>query len=138
MPVGSYQTYQILAPRSTHFRPATCEEVQCEHFLKGWRVAVPVGGRDEGIVQHFVREKHSVVRTRVEGGMTVFEFQPGNVCFKSDTHKVRLERDPHYFKRRGDHRVRFDPTRATRLSGQAWVEDFAENQDKLKTAIERG
>ncbi len=36
LPVGAMQTYAILAPRSTHYRRATCAEFECPDYVNGF------------------------------------------------------------------------------------------------------
>jgi hypothetical protein len=31
-----YQSYQVLAPHETHWRPATCVEAECAAYTYGW------------------------------------------------------------------------------------------------------
>ena len=40
MPARSMQTFQIVAPKETHTRPATCEEAECPQYLRGWRMTL--------------------------------------------------------------------------------------------------
>ena len=37
LPSGSMKTYQMAQPLKTHWRPASCEEVDCPNYLSGWR-----------------------------------------------------------------------------------------------------
>jgi hypothetical protein len=40
LPVGATKTYSALAPLATHFRAATCEDVDCGNYLHGWKTVV--------------------------------------------------------------------------------------------------
>ena len=40
LPAHAMKTYQIYSPISTHYRPATCAEVQCAAYEHGWRTRV--------------------------------------------------------------------------------------------------
>lgn len=137
MPSESYVSYQIVAPLATHFRPATCEEVRCSHFLDGWQIRV------EGLPEQMLHTAtHSGRRYRtvhVAAGETWLVFESGQACFKASTHKTRLDRQEFYYRRPGDWRG--NPTGERPYMHQRpdfWVEDFAEHQDKLVTEINKG
>src|SRR5260221_21387 len=40
LPAHGMTTYQVAQPVQTHWRPATCAEVECPNWLNGWRVRV--------------------------------------------------------------------------------------------------
>jgi hypothetical protein len=69
-------------------------------------------------------------------GLTVFDFAPGQDCFKRGDHRLPLEREPILTVHRGDWRGMQLLRRHIR--DVDWVEDFAEHQDRLMTALERG
>lgn len=124
-----YKTYQISSPRSSHTRPATCEEVSCLHHARGWITTVPTGSEDEALIRRAGRP----FTTTVEGGMTSFRFEPGTLCFRASTHRVALERDPILLVRGGDWRG--NPTRTpTRVHSRPadWVDDFAEHLARVE------
>lgn len=137
LPVTAMQTYQIAAPKSTHWRKATCAEVECPNHLKGWRVVVDVA-TDLGQAQSYYITRTSGRQYKMNRtGQTTFEFlfYPGQSCFEE--HKVRLDRQELFIVRQGDWRRRTGPIRQFDRPGH-WLEHFAENQDRLKTQIERG
>jgi hypothetical protein len=138
MPAGSYKTYQLAAPRSTHFRPATCADVDCEAYLFGWRTAVDVatdlGRRQADYIRRAA--KRAYTEDRVDG-LTVFIFEPGQQCFAE--HQVRLERPPLFIVRGGD--FRGDPRGEQpryHSRPEFWVEDFATHQAGLAEQLEKG
>src|SRR5262245_32263853 len=117
-----YKTYQISAPRSTHWRSATCEEVSCTYFLNGWKTVVPVDSPQAQYIR--TTSGRHFKETKQAAGLTEFDFSPGQTCFASDKHKVRLDRQEKYLVRPGDWRTpRTRPYVHTRASD--WVEDFA-------------
>lgn len=134
LPVGAVQTYSAVAPLATHWRDATCEEVDCESHQYGWVTRVPAGSELADEVRS-LRGRYHFVETREEG-TAVFTFPPGQSCFRSSTHKVPLERDPLYLVRMGDWRG-YQGTRVHKRPGD-WVEDFATHQQRLAERIERG
>jgi hypothetical protein len=140
MPVGAYQSYEIRAPRSSHWRRATCEEVRCPNYLRGWQTVVDEG-TDQGMgIALYIRRNsgRGFTESRDESGLTRFVFEPGQVCFDSasDAHHVQV-RPEIYLVRGGDHRANTGLVRRHH-NGLEWVEDFAEHTDKMLTKIERG
>ncbi len=125
----AYKTYQILAPVETHFRSASCEEVDCAAYRFGWSTRIDetteLGKAQASYIRH--RAGRGFHETS-DAGLTVFEFYPGQTCF--DTHRVRLDREEVYATFRGDHRGRVGEPRIHR-SAVDWVEDFAEHQQTL-------
>lgn len=135
LPADRYQTFQVASPVSTHFRAATCEEVGCPEFLNGWTTRLDVA--TQGALIQAVRDSGrppSAVIT--EGGAISFVFEAGTACFKATEHVVRLDRPEIFVTRRGDWRRSHSPRRYDR--GDQWVDDFATNQDRLATLLQRG
>lgn len=150
MPVTSYKTYSINAPLSTHWRPATCEEVDCLNYLNGWIIGVHPGTEIGQKQMHLIKTSGraytliDVDEARVRwpdvaggfpAGMLVYHFKEGQQCFLP--HQARVERQEIFSVRGGDWRgVTSEPRIHSRPAD--WVEDFSEHQERLKTAIERG
>lgn len=115
--------YRILSPVATHRVLATCEEVECANYANGWRVPLSVMTE-----RHFADLKaggwhYAIVRLGDDLGYV--EFEAGQKCFTE--HTKPLEREPLWFRNNYRH------------SGvDAWHDDFATNQDRLKRLIERG
>lgn len=137
-PARMYTTFGIRAPRSTHWVPATCEEVQCQNYVRGFRTSMdeskPVG---EGNAKLLRADKTRTKKEyKDEYNMTIFEYPPGTKCF--NTHTKRLEKPEIYIVRDGDHRgnPKGTPTR-THTKAEFWTEEFSEVQDKIKKALER-
>lgn len=131
-----YRTFGIVVPQdSSHYLPASCEDVDCEHWTNGWRTAVPAGGKDESII----RGTGLPFTHTVEGGFSVFTFSPGTPCFRSRTHRVRTEHPGIFVRREGDWRgnPRGVPAKVHQRPDD-WVEDLAEHSDAVKTNLERG
>lgn len=131
-----YQTFQIKAPLSTHWRKATCAEFECKNMQNGWRTTLDA--TNEAAI-YYIRKTsgRSFREYRNEAGQFVFEFTPGQTCFGE--HRVRLERDELFIVKDGDYRG--NPRRTAPRVHQRpadWVDQFAEHQDKLKTLHERG
>lgn len=136
-PAEAYKTYQISAPKSTHFRKATCVEINCPNYVNGWKIRLEVLSQD---VQEIVRKsgkKYQVMP--VAEGETYLVFEAGQSCFDEFRHMTRVEKPEIYVVRDGDWRGNPRGTQARKhTSHEFWLEDFAEHQDKIKTQIERG
>lgn len=119
------RTYQIVAPVSTHFRKATCAEIQCGAHVNGWKTIVAAGSEQ---AQYILSGASGRVFTdrALEGGMIEFRFDAGQQCFASDTHRVPLERDPIFRVRDGA------SAPVTHTRAELWTEDFAGHLDKVK------
>lgn len=133
----SYKTYSIIAPLATHFRPATCEEVDCPDFLHGWR------NRIEGLspqdVDAMRKSRRKYKELHVAEGETWFVFEAGQPCFRTTQHRAPIGRPELFIVRDGDARGNPRGTKA-RLHQRAadWQEDFAEHQQGLADAIQEG
>lgn len=140
MSAASYKTYEVRAPRSSHFRRATCAEMDCPHHLGGWKTTVDER-TDLGKAQaHYIRKESGRRSTehRDEHGMTVFTFEAGQECFQSQNHYTRLERDEIFLVRDGDWRGNPRGTGARRHNADTWLDDFANHQDALAEVQKRG
>lgn len=140
MPVHAYKTYGMAAPKATHFRPATCEETGCPHFLGGWQTPVDES-TDLGKQQAYYIRNNSGRRytedRNLMAGLTLFAFEPGQVCFGADRHVVSLDRPALFVVRDGDWRG--NPTgNVIRRTADDWVDDFATHQDQLATELQKG
>jgi sugar phosphate isomerase/epimerase len=142
LPASAYRTFQIVSPISTHWRPATCEEAECSDHARGWKSVIDETTELGQKQAHYIRKMSGRKFTEShdeQPGLTVFTFEAGQRCFKSGQHKVPLGRPEHYLVKGGDWRG--NPTGApTRKHSKPehWVEDMAENLDKLRSAQERG
>lgn len=139
LPARAFKTYSVLAPASTHFRRATCEEVECPYAVSGWATVVDegteLGQRQADYIRRSSGRKFTAERT--PEGLTRFVFAANQECFSE--HKVRVDRDEIFLVRGGD--FRGDPTGARprqHVRPEDWVEDFAEHQQALADRIERG
>jgi len=137
MPPHAYKTYAMLSPITTHMRKATCEEVGCDQYRQGWRVHVQALPPD---LLHAARTSGRRYREEhVAEGQTYLVFEPGQPCFKAETHRAPIGRPPLFLVREGDHRgnPRGTPTRLYDRPDQ-WVDDFATHQDNLADELRKG
>jgi hypothetical protein len=141
MEAANYKTYTWQAPLRTHFRPATCEEIDCEAYIYGWVSTFDLS-TDLGLKQyeHCRRDKErSFSMQRVSMNMVKFIYKPGNRCFRSKDHRAPIGKPPRFLVVGGDWRgnPRGTPTRVHR-NGMEWAEDFAEHQQTLAERMSRG
>lgn len=139
LPTRAYQTFQVKAPKGA-FRSASCEEVECQHSVKGWKMVLDLsselGLKQAHYIKHQSGRKYTVEGQTPEGMVTLLF--PGNQpCFQE--HKVRTDLPETFLVKGGD--FRGNPLKtATRVHKRAefWVEEFQTNQDRIARAIEKG
>jgi hypothetical protein len=138
LPVEATKTYSVQAPLASHWRDATCEEVDCPNWKHGWKTTVDestdLGQRQAHYIRRQSGRRYVEWRDQPWLGGTAFTFEPGQRCFA--THQQPLERDPLFLVRQGDWRG-YGPTRVHVRPGD-WVEDFSESLDKVRDRQERG
>jgi hypothetical protein len=136
----AYKTYSISAPMRTHWRSASCEEYECDDFLKGFITTVDMT-TDLGQKQfHYL--SHDRTRTYRMEQLNIYVVQfiygPGNRCFRSDEHRIPTGRPARYLVVGGDWRG--NPERSGRIHrcAEDWVDDNANHLIKLQDVIKRG
>lgn len=132
----NYKTYQIAAPVSTHWQPATCEEVDCPNYLNGWQV------RLEGLTPQQIHDAthcgRKYTQVSVMAGETWLVYEAGQPCFACSSHRKRIERDERFLVTGGDYRGNPRNERYEHAEPADWQEDMADHLDRLRTAQERG
>ncbi len=133
-----FKTYQILAPVSTHFRPATCQEVECAGWANGWITTVLPDSPQANYIRRSSGRQFTETVNENGDDTHVFTFPPGQQCFRASEHRKSLEREPLYVVRGGD--FRGDPRAETpvRRRAEDWVDDFAEHQQQIADRINEG
>lgn len=135
LPSQHFKTYEIIAPLQTHFRKATCAEVECPGYVNGWVTRVPVGSQAEQYIRSGSSGRRFTETTgssQLNEGVAEFRFFPGQQCFASDKHRVPLEREPFYIARGGDARGNPLRERVVHTRAEHWQEDFAGHLDKVR------
>jgi hypothetical protein len=137
MGAAAYKTYSIVAPLSSHHRPATCVETDCPDYLNGWRVRVE--GLDAALLHAAKTSGRKYTAVQIAVGETWLHFEAGQPCFRAGEHRVRLDRPELFLVRDGDHRGNPRGTK-TRMHQrpELWVEDFGEHQQNIADEIEKG
>lgn len=135
LPAHAFRTFQISAPVATHFRAATCAEVDCPNWLNGWRVQA------ESLTPDLLHAaKTSGRRYREESlapGVTWLVYEAGQACFRASQHRTPIGRPELYLVRDGDWRQTFGQARQ-HTRPEHWVEEMSENQQRLIDAKQRG
>lgn len=132
-PPSAYKTYEVLRPRNTHFRKATCQEVDCPNWQRGWRTVCDVSTELGRRQANYIR-MHSGRHFDAFGQVLVtFTFPPGQECFSQHTRP--LDREPHFRIASGDWRQRDS---GVIVRAQDWIDDFGDNQLQVKARVERG
>jgi hypothetical protein len=138
-----FVTHKVSAPIHSHWRPATCEEFECDDFVYGFvftcDTSTELGQSQYYYLTHDRSRRYSM--QRVGPQMVKFVYGPGFRGFGNAhaSHRVPIGRPPLYLVAEGDFRgnPRGVPTRVHRN-----VEDFVDHSwshfDKLKTIYERG
>lgn len=129
----SYKTFGIRAPLSTHFRKATCEEVDCADWRYGWKLRWDVlSESDRHLITHCGR------KYVIDQEWIIFE--AGQPCFRFDVHRTRVDR-PELYLVKGSHM-----SMASRHAGGAmqhknvedWIDDFQNTTDKVVQQLKEG
>ena len=134
MPTQDYTTYAIRQPLNTHFRIATCAEVDCWAWRDGWRIRI------EGTLPADLHAAQSSGRVwchvRVDATESYLVFEAGQQCFAK--HRVNLDRPAFFIAGRGDYRS-FNPRNAKLYTDEdEWVETFAGHLDTLREKLNQG
>lgn len=93
------QHFRISLPLATHWGPATCEDVDCEHYLKGWITIVPSVGPQADYIRKSSKRKFKEEKT--PEGMSKFIFSSGQKCFRE--HKFPNGRPHIWSHHKGQH-----------------------------------
>lgn len=133
-----YKTYAVVSPISSHFRPATCAEANCEYYLNGFQVRVE--GLAPNVLHAVQKSGRKYTVQKIAEGETYLAFEPGQPCLRTSLHRVRIEdRPPLYVVRDGDHRgnPRGTKARVHHRPGN-WLDDFATHQQAIADEIKKG
>lgn len=136
-----YKTYSWRQPLSSHWRQATCEEVDCIDFLNGFVLTVEtdtdLGRKRFDFLTHDKTRSCSIQRLSL--GMFKFIYAPGNTCMKAYDHRIQVGRPPRLLVLGGDWRgnPRNVPT-IVHSRMDDWIEDFATHQDMIAERFRRG
>lgn len=138
LPPQAMKTYQIARPLPTHWRVATCAEVDCGAWQHGWKTVLDVAKKIGQTRANYIR-LHSGRAFTVEqvGTLVTFTFSAGQRCFTQ--HLVPVGREPLFAVREGDWRGNPRGTEPVRFtSARQFVDDFGEHQERLADRLKKG
>ncbi|MEA5366103.1 hypothetical protein VA596_41705 [Amycolatopsis sp., V23-08] len=143
LPPDAKKTYSIKAPRETHWRTASCAEVECEGREHGWVMLIDETTELGQRQAHYIRKVSGRrFRAETENGLTSFTFEPGQTCFTE--HEVPLGKPELYVVRDGDLRETLQQVGQRKgnvrvhTRPEDWADDFATHQQKIADAIQEG
>lgn len=132
------KTYAIIRQDGVHMRPATCAEIECPQWVNGWITRVPRGTDLEAYIVSGAHGRRCYEVTPIESAERQFMFAIGQSCFRESTHRVPIEREPFFVVRDGDWRGNPRGTAAINRRPDDWVDDFANHQQRIADARDRG
>lgn len=138
-PAHAYRTFQVAMPKGPEFeRPATCEEVECEHYLNGWQTIVPADNAE--LLAALRTSGRSFTEVDPNAVMRVFTFAPGQPCFRASQHRklVRPDTPQLFVVRGGDWRGNPTGERRIHQRPEDWAEHLGEHTQQLADRIEKG
>lgn len=143
-PVHAYKTYSIGQPLSTHWRRATCAEVDCPRYVNGWTTELyPADSTQHQIAANWIRSQRRTLRFTeelCEDGLVVFSFESGQECFKGrdGQHRAPLGRLPLLINRDGDYRGNPTGRKLVHTRAEDWRDDLGEHLGHLADIRKRG
>lgn len=85
--------YSASRPVSTHWREATCQEVDCLHYLQGWETKIDISTElGKAQYNYIIHKSGKRGKGKQDGNMITFIFFPEQKCFRE--HKLPLDREP--------------------------------------------
>jgi len=144
LPVKAVRTYALQQPLATHWRVATCAEVDCPRYLDGWRTPLDLSTQDGQNAAAWIRQSGLRFTEEITGPQQiVFVFPAGQLCPRSTPghpkrHRAPLSRPPRLLVRDGDWRG--NPTGWSRLHQRPedWRDDMGEHLQRLAEARKQG
>jgi len=136
MPAHNYQTYAIRSPLQTHFRAATCAEIECPAYANGWQYRM-----QELSPADIYAAEHSGKRWRkvhIREGEDYLVFESGQPCFAARSHRIPLDRPEFYFVGRGDRRSFSTRQARKHARPEDWVDDMQTHLDVIRREVEKG
>lgn len=134
-PVQAYRTYGIRMPKITHWRALSCEDIECEHWQRGWITRVDVS-TELGVRQaRYIETRCGRRFTKVFHGTVIeFTFGAGQKCFRE--HREPNGRPALYVVRDGDWRAASEPV--TMLGVNEWTDRFRAATENLAAWMRKG
>lgn len=122
-PTAAPGHFVIDRPLDTHWRDATCKEVNCKHYLEGWLMVLP----DPSPQLDYLRQSERHFTEEKKGGGTIeLSFPPGQKCVRGP-HKMLLNKLENFV---GNGRQHANPN--------DWTEHHNETLYQFQRVKERG
>jgi len=137
-PVQAYKTYAVRQPLATHWRKATCEEINCPAFLNGWVTRVPWGSPEADYIIAGRHRRRFKETTGIDSAEREFMFAPGQPCWRASEHQAPLGRPPLFIVRGGDYRGNPAGDRRVHVRAEDWRDDLGEHLIMIKDRQARG
>lgn len=143
IPVHLMKTFELRQPFDSHYRIATCAEVECKGWRQDMTVTFDLTVAQQVADANWLRNRSGLRFTYLllAGDTKVkFVIPSGQTCMESRLrpHRVPLERDPFMLVRGGDFRGNPTGQRMRHTSPESFVDNWATDLDKLNTVRERG
>ena len=120
--------YGLRTPINSHRRPASCEEINCQHWREGWLIVLDLrtdkGLSHEYTIKHTAHKKYK--QELLEDGRTLFTFEAGQVCLRVAQHTTSLERAP------------FSDINQRGVSNDEFIDTYNEQAYRLNVQISKG
>lgn len=108
VPVGAMKTYVVHIPVATHWRKASCAEIDCPHYLNGWITPVDrLTARDAHLARHSGRRYTTIT---FDEDVFTRAFDPGD--YPADWTEQRMlhhHRNDQLIWAKGERALRFEP-----------------------------
>ena len=123
------KVFQATWPKSSHWRQATCEEVDCPHYLLGWVTRVVRGSEND---LHIRADKKRRYKMGKEGELNAYYFEAGQQCFRGEAgdHYKKLERGAWLTKNAANRNPLF--LERVAMEPQQWIDEFNEEANRNK------
>ena len=121
--------YQATFPLESHWRQASCKEVDCPNYVMGWVTRVQIGSSlNDYIKQSSKARKYKIVR---EGELSAYYFEAGQECFKGQAgqHRIKLERGAWLTRNASSRTPLFLEQNA--MDVNQWIDEF--NEDSYRS-----
>jgi hypothetical protein len=133
LPVTAMMTHAIVAPLTTHWRKATCEEVGCLDHRNGW--GLNTAGLDDSQIWTAKNSGRRFIVEHDSDGAEVLMFESGQPCFRESEHRIRRDREELFIARSGDWRGNPDGTHVKPLvfsGADSWKDSLNTNLDRCR------
>lgn len=136
-PAHAMRTFQVDQPLETHYRRATCDEVDCSAKRNGWVMGFDLTEPEKRAAARWIRDHsgRTFTATLAEGKVTL-TFAAGQTCFAK--HRVPNDRPPFLIVRGGDWRGNVTGERVVHRNADDFVDHWENDLDKINRVRERG